>query len=136
MLQKKRTMSVAVDNSGVEKLSKSIAIKVNNFENLGRIHCLTKTWFYLTPYVIRMYWTSFWQPTFHVQQNVFEKTPIKVGSSHLYTSFGIFWVQSGQFLEAQWVFEKCLKTVKSLFSKENYVDIEIFRKFKISLCLE
>ena len=28
-------------------------------------------------YNIRMYWTNFWQPTVHVQQNMFEKTLIK-----------------------------------------------------------
>ena len=56
------------------------------------------------PYSIRMYWTNFWQPTVHVKQNIFEKNVIKVGSSHLYASFGTFCVQIGQFLEAQWVF--------------------------------
>ena len=60
-----------------------------------------------------MYWKNFWQPTVHVQLNIFEKKLIEIGSSHLYTSFGIFCVQIGQFLEAQWVFEKCLKTAKS-----------------------
>ena len=88
------------------------------------------------PYSIVMYWTNFWQPTVHVQQNIFEKTLIKIGSSHLYASFGTFCVQIGQFLESQWVFGKCLKTVKSLFSKENDVDYEFFRKFKVSLRLE
>ena len=53
-----------------------------------------------------------------------------------YASFGAFCVQIGQFFEAQWFFEKCLKTLKSLFSKENDVNFEFFRKFKISLCLE
>ena len=33
-------------------------------------------------------------------------------------------------------FEKFLKTMKALFSKDNDVDFELFRKFKISLCLE
>ena len=31
-------------------------------------------------YYIRMHWTKFWQPTVHVQQNIFE-----VGSSHIYS---------------------------------------------------
>ena len=62
-----------------------------------------------------------------------KKTPIEVDSSHLYASFGTFCVQIGQFLEALWVFEKYLKTVKSLFLKENDVDFEFFRKVKISL---
>ena len=35
--------------------------------------------------------------------------------------------------EAQWVFDKCMKTVKSPFSKENDVDFEFIRKFKVSL---
>ena len=54
------------------------------------------------------------------------------GSSHFYASIGTCCVQIGQLLEAQRVFEKCMKTAKSLFSKENYVDIEFFRKFKVS----
>ena len=61
-----------------------------------------------------------------VEQNIFEKTRIEVGSSHIYASFGIFCVQIGQLFEAQWVFGKCMKTVKSLFSKENDVDFEFF----------
>ena len=85
---------------------------------------LAKTWIYV-PYSIRMYWTNFWQPTDHIQLNIFEKTLIEIGSSHLYASFGTFCVQIGQFFEAQWVFENCLKTVKSLFSKENVVNFEI-----------
>ena len=39
------------------------------------------------PYFIRMYWTNFWPPTIHAPQNIFEKTFIEVGSSHIYTSF-------------------------------------------------
>ena len=83
-----------------------------------------------------MYWTNFWKPTVHVKQYIFEKTIIEVGSSYLYASFGTFCVHIGKFFEAQWVFEKCLKTVKSLFSKENEVDFEFFRKFKVSLRIE
>ena len=83
-----------------------------------------------------MYWTNFWQQTVHVQQNIFEKTIIEVGSPHLYNSFGTFCTQIGQFFAVKWVFEKCLKTVKSLFSKENDVDFEFFRKFKVSLHLD
>ena len=56
----------------------------------------------------------------------FEKSIIEVRSSHFYASFGTFCAQ----------IEKCMKTVKWLFSKENDVDFEFFRKFKISLCLE
>ena len=39
-------------------------------------------------------------PTVHEQQNIFEKTLKEVGSSHLYTSFGSFCFQIGQFLES------------------------------------
>ena len=55
----------------------------------------------------------------------FRKTLIKVGSSHLCASFDTFSVQIGLLFETQRVFEKCLKTVKSLFSKENIVDFRI-----------
>ena len=79
------------------------------------------------PYNIRLYIANFWQPNVHVQQNIFGKILLEVGSWHLYASFGTFCVQIGQFFEAQWVFENCLKTVKSLFSKENDGDFEFFR---------
>ena len=52
-----------------------------------------------------MYWTNFWQPTVNVQQNIFEKTLIKVGSSHLYASFDTFCVQIGQLFVAHWDFK-------------------------------
>ena len=39
---------------------------------------------------IHMYWTNFRQPTAHLQQNIFGKTPIEVRSPHLYASFGTF----------------------------------------------
>ena len=57
------------------------------------------------PYSTFMYWTNFWQPTVHIQQNIFEKTLIEVGSSHLYPSFGTFCVQIGQLFEAQRVWK-------------------------------
>ena len=41
------------------------------------------------------------QPTAHVQQNIFEKTPMKDGSSHLYASFDTFYVKLGQLFETQ-----------------------------------
>ena len=55
---------------------------------------------------IRMYWTYFWQPTTHVQQNIFEKTLIEGCSPHLYASFGTFCVQISQLFAAQWVFKQ------------------------------
>ena len=74
--------------------------------------------------ILRMYWTIIWQPTVFVQ-DIFEKTLLEVCSPHLYASFGTFCVQIGQSFEAQWVFEVCLKILKSLLSKQNVVD---FRK--------
>jgi len=60
-------------------------------------------------YNMRMFWTNFWQPTVHIQQTIFEKTPIEVFYSYLYASFGTFCVQIGQFFKAQWVFEACFR---------------------------
>ena len=88
------------------------------------------------PHSIRMYWTNFWQATVHVQKNIFEKTLIEVGSSHLYASFGTFWVQICQSIEAQWDFGRIrirnrnrshfpLKTAILLFSN-------IFQKLTVS----
>ena len=88
------------------------------------------------PYLIRMHWTNFWHHTVHAPQNIFEKTLIEVGISHIYASFGMFCVQIGQLFEARWVFEKGMKTVKSLFSNENDVDFGFFQKFKVSLRLD
>ena len=53
------------------------------------------------PESMHMYWTDFRQPTVHFQQIIFEITFIEVGSSHLYASFGTFWVQIDQSFEAQ-----------------------------------
>ena len=87
-------------------------------------------------YSIRMYWTNFWKPTVHVQQNIFEKTLLEVGSSHLYASFGTFCVQIDQLFETQWDFK---------LSEEFEIDVIFLRKqrfysfltfFKISLCLD
>ena len=60
-------------------------------------------------YNIRIYWTNFRQPTAHVQQNIFGKTLTEVCSPHLYASFGTFYAKIDLSLEAQWVFEVCLK---------------------------
>ena len=79
---------------------------------------------------IRMQWTNFWQPTIHVQQNIFEMTHTEVCSPHLYASFGTFCDHIGQLLEAQWVFEACMKSDKSLLSKENVVDFGILLNVK------
>ena len=100
----------------------------------GQIHCLAKTWIYLTPYVCNK--RIFDSRTF-MHHKIFKKTTyIEVGSSHIYASFGTFCVQIGQLFEAQCVFEKCMKTVKSLFSKESDVFFELLQKFKVSLRLD
>ena len=92
----------------------------NALNDLKYIHCLAKTWSYLTSHVCTE--IIFDSRPFMYNKILLKKTLREVGSSHLYASFGTFWVQIGQLFEAQWVFEKCLKTVKSLFSKENVVD--------------
>ena len=46
-----------------------------------------------------------WQPTVHLEQNIFEAILIEVGSSQLYASVGTFWVQISQLVEVQWDFE-------------------------------
>ena len=74
---------------------------------------------------IRMYWTNFWQQSTHVQQNIYGKTLLEVCSPHLYASFCAFYAKIGQLFQPQWVFEICLKTDKSLLSKENVVDFRI-----------
>ena len=52
-------------------------------------------------YVLNEFLTADQRPTIRVQQNIFEKKLIKGGSSHLYASFGTFWVQIGQLFEAK-----------------------------------
>ena len=53
----------------------------------------------------RKYWTNFWQPTIHVQQNIFENTSVEVCNSHLHASFGTFCVKICQFVAAQRAFK-------------------------------
>ena len=45
---------------------------------------------------------NLWHTTDGVQQNISEKTFIKVDSSHPYAWFDTFYVQIGRFFEAQW----------------------------------
>jgi len=52
-----------------------------------------------------MHWTNFRQPTAHIQQNIFGKTLLEVGSPYLYASFGTFYAKIGPLFEAQWVFK-------------------------------
>ena len=70
-------------------------------------------------YSISMNWTNFWQPTVHAPKNIFEKTLIEVGGSHISASFGTFCVQIDQFLKN---FENGKIAVSS---KENDVDFRI-----------
>ena len=69
------------------------------------------------------------ESTVHVQRNICEKTLIDFGSSHFYASL----VNYSRHSES---LKRCMKTVKSLFSKENDVDFEFFTNFKVSLRLE
>ena len=52
-----------------------------------------------------------------------KKNLIEVGSSHLYATFGTFWVQIGPFLEAQGFFEISLKKVKCRFPKKDVASL-------------
>ena len=71
-------------------------------------------------YSIRMQWTNFRQPTAHVQQNIFGKTPTEVCSPCLYASFDTFLRQNWLIIQQLTVFEgkcrwfrissECLKT--------------------------
>ena len=72
-------------------LPKSVFLVVL-YHFLRNLHCIYMNLLYS----ICMNWKNFWQPTVHVPQNIFEKTLIEVGSSHLYASFGTFWVQIDQ----------------------------------------
>ena len=74
------------------------------------------------PYSIRMDWTNFWQPTVNKQQNIFEKTLIKVGSSHLYASFGTICVEIGKLFESQWDFKLSEDFEKDDFCVVKYVN--------------
>ena len=66
------------------------------------IHCPAKSWIYLTPYVCS---ERILTADCSCTTKYFEKTLIEVDSSHLYASFGTFWVQIGQLVEAQWDFK-------------------------------
>ena len=75
-----------------------------------------------------MYWTNFWQPTVHVQQNICEKTLIEVGRAHLYASFGTFCVQIGQLFESQWDFKLSIELKIDLIflQKEQFYRFQTF----------
>ena len=83
------------------------------------------------PYSIRIYWTNFWRPTVHVQQNIFEKTFIEVCSLHLYASFGTFCAQKGLLFEAQWIFQVLWKSTNHCYRQQAVK--YFFIKFKHAL---
>ena len=66
----------------------------------------------------------------------FWKTVIEVHSSHIYASFGNFYVQIGQLFEAQWDFKLSKKfEIDDIFLRsQRFVDFQTY--FKDSLCLE
>ena len=87
-------------------------------------------------YSIRMYWMNIWQLTIHEQQDIFEKSLIEVGSSHLYASFGTFCTQICQLFETQWHFEFVWKSTNRCHRREMSPISAIFQMFKVSLSRE
>ena len=87
-------------------------------------------------HTIRKYWTNFRQPTAHLQQDIFGKILIEVGSLHLYASFGTFCVQIGQLFAPQRVFKHSeeFRNRRHFPSRQPIVDFQTY--FKDSLCLE
>ena len=74
---------------------------------------------------IRMYWTSFWQPTVHVQKTFLKKTLIEVCSPHLYASFETFCIQIGQLVATQWDF----KHSKEFWNRGHFPSIAVICRF-------
>ena len=74
------------------------------------LHWPAKTWIYFTPYVCT--------------ERIFEKYLIEIGRSHLYASFGTFWVKIGQLVETQWDFK---------LSEEFEIDVIFLRKQRFYL---
>ena len=82
---------------------------------------------------------TFWQPTVHLQQNIFKKTLIEVESSHFYASFGTFCTQIDQLFEVKWVLWLSLEidSRSLLCNGRKMLPIsEFFRIIKDSLCLK
>ena len=69
-----------------------------------------------------------------LQQSIFEKTLIEVGSSHLYASFGIFCVQIGQLFEAQWdlKFSEKFEIYVILLQKQRFYLFQTFFKQQLA----
>ena len=112
------------------------ARKIHSFflyENRKITLRLAKKWIYLTPYLCT---ERIFDSRPFMCNKFFEKTLKEVGSSHIYASFGTFWVQIGQLFEAQWDLE---------LSEEFEIDVIFLQKqrfyrfptfFKDSLCLQ
>ena len=62
--------------------------------------------------------------------NIFEKTPIEVCSSHIYASFGNYCVQIGQLFEVQWDFKLTEKIeIDDIFLRRQLiVDFQTYSK--------
>ena len=87
-------------------------------------------------YSIALYWQDFRSLNLHSNFVIFTKTLTKSCSSWLQASFDIFWVQIGQVLEAQWVFEHSEESPnrRHFLRKQRFIDVQAF--FKSSLWLE
>ena len=107
-------------------------MKQNYFET--EINCLAKTWFYLTLFVCAD--RIFDSPPFMKNKIFLKKTAIKVGSWHLYVSFGTFCVQFGQLFESQWDLKLSEEFESDVIflQKQRFYRFQAF--FKDSLCLQ
>ena len=86
--------------------------------------------------IVRLYWTNFWQPTVHAQQNIFEKTPIEICSTLLYASFAPFASKSVIHSRHRESLKYVWKSTNHRHRREMSSILEFFRIFKDSLCLE
>ena len=77
--------------------------------------------FIFTSWVMSMYWTNFWQPTVHVQQNISGKILLEIWSPYLCASFGTFCFPIGQLFEerASLTFLKNSKSATLSFKKDD-----------------
>ena len=98
-----------------------------------RVHCLAKTWIYLTPYVCT---EQILAADCSCTTKYFLKDSYKICSLNLYASFDTFCFQIGQLFEAQWDFKLSEEfEIDVIFlRKQRFVDVQEF--FKGSLWLE
>ena len=100
----------------------------------GPLHGLAKTWIYLTPYVCNE--RIFNSRPFMYNNTLVKKLLYKL-VAHIFTLLlAPFASKSAKFWRHSEPLNKWLKTVKSLFSKENDVNFEFFRSLTRSLRLE